>query len=168
MLVCGIVVDGFNLEFENRTCSLEEDCPNATACIDHHCQERKIYGNDCQDDKECLEELTCEKKKCYCRGGKKWLRTRCVYPGNCDHNSDCPDNHYCDMYSSCAENGLKPAQQGLITFAILLFLTLASTVLYLTVERKIRRRKWKAEKIEYDGELSENQSRFDIDDEQGK
>ena len=35
-------------------------------------------------------------------------------------------------------------------------------------KRKARRRKWKAEKIQDDGELSENESRFDIDDEDEK
>ena len=165
--ICVILVDGFDFEFENRTCSSNEDCPNTTFCIDNYCHNCKSHKDDCKEKRECHEPLTCRDNRCECVSGKKWLRNECVI--DCKQNSDCPFNYYCDMHSNyCVENGLSPAQQGLIAFAIFLFLILASTVLYFTVERKIRRRRWKTEFIENDGQLSENQSRFDIDDEEGK
>lgn len=92
MLLCVILVDGFDFEFENRTCSSKEDCPNTTACIDGYCidyyQDRKIYGGDCQVDQECLKPLICKHKKCECPSHQKWLRTECVCSSHCVYNSD--------------------------------------------------------------------------------
>ena len=166
--ICVVLVDGF--DFENKTCSSDEDCPTTSVCIYENCYVKKNHGDACEYDRECQMslDLSCKDKTCKCVSGLKWLRTRCVYSAQCDHNSDCSEGYHCNTNLTCVESGLSPAQQGLIAFAILLFLALAAAVLYLTIKRKARRRKWKAEKIQDDGELSENESRFDIDDEDEK
>lgn len=143
---------------------------DAELCYDHTCDSKKHYGDICESSKDCCEPLGlfCNNKTCVCENNVPPLGNGCPDHGNeCYHNSDCPAGFYCAFECYCYKNEtLNPVHQALIVFAVLLFSGMGAGVLYFALKRKANRKKWKAEKVVDDGDLSENQSSFDIDEEE--